>query len=95
MAGKNDYKSSYKATEAASEEKQAEHAGKKGDTDWYDNKYQEQFGQGLTTVEAHTAYDKEQNLALYKNDVERREVLAEYVHSFNGQDYESEKDRFK
>ena len=95
MAGRNDYKSSYKATGIAGEEKQAEHASKKGDTDWYENKYQEQFGQGLSTVEAHTAYDKEQNLALYKNDVERREVLAEYVQSFNGQDYESDKDRFK
>ena len=83
MAKKGDYKNNYgtghQTGEQQTEGKKAEHGGKTRDTDWYETQYHQDFAGGLASGEAQEAYDKGQNLTQYKNDAERREILADYV----------------
>ena len=92
---KEGYGSSYSNHHASNDAAQASGNRPKGDGDWYENKYHQRFTEGLLTEQATTAYDKEQKLTEYRNDDDRRDILAEYVESFNNQKYDSDRERLK
>ena len=95
MANKEGYGDGYSNHHASNDAAQASGNRPKGDGDWYENKYHQRFTEGLLTEQATTAYDKEQKLTEYRNDDDRRDILAEYVESFNNQKYDSVRERLK
>ena len=92
---KEGYGGGYSNHHASNDAAQASGNRPKGDGDWYENKYHQRFTEGLLTEQATTAYDKEQKLTEYRNDDDRRDILAEYVESFNNQKYDSDRERLK